>query len=291
MINLSWLKTFCTLADVGHFTQTADILFMTQSGVSQQIKKLEQHLHTELLIREGKSFSLTPAGNKLYQQGKLLLENFQVLEQSLVENDQYAGTIKIMSPGSIGIKLYPYLLDIQRQHPKLIFHYQFAPNNSIENAIINHQCDLGLMTIDSHQSHIHSRHIASENLVLVTEKNLSQCDWQQLLNIGFISHPDAAHHANKLLSENFNEFQHVEQFRQVGFSNQIHLILEPVSRGIGFTVLPINAVRAFSNQSAIRIHHLETPVSEAIYLCENRAVFKSKSQLLVKELVEKYLKN
>jgi hypothetical protein len=33
MINPVWLKTFCTLADVGHVTQTANLLFMTQSGV------------------------------------------------------------------------------------------------------------------------------------------------------------------------------------------------------------------------------------------------------------------
>lgn len=40
MINLVWLKTFCTLVEVGHFTKTADMLFMTQSGVSQQVKKI-----------------------------------------------------------------------------------------------------------------------------------------------------------------------------------------------------------------------------------------------------------
>ena len=53
MINLSWLKTFCTLADAEHFTKTAELLFMTQSGVSQHIKKLEQQLDTPLLIRDG----------------------------------------------------------------------------------------------------------------------------------------------------------------------------------------------------------------------------------------------
>lgn len=59
MINPTWLKTFCTLADIGYFTQTAELLFMTQSGVSQHIKKFELQLDTLLLIREGKPFSLT----------------------------------------------------------------------------------------------------------------------------------------------------------------------------------------------------------------------------------------
>ncbi|TMN84121.1 LysR family transcriptional regulator, partial [Pseudoalteromonas phenolica] len=44
MINPTWLNTFCTLVEVNHFTQTAERLFMTQSGVSQHIKKLEQQV-------------------------------------------------------------------------------------------------------------------------------------------------------------------------------------------------------------------------------------------------------
>ena len=39
---------------------------MTQPGVSQHIKKLEQQLGAALLARYGKSFELTEAGQRLY---------------------------------------------------------------------------------------------------------------------------------------------------------------------------------------------------------------------------------
>ena len=42
MLNPVWLKTFVTLIETGHFTKTAEKLFMTQPGVSQHIAKLEQ---------------------------------------------------------------------------------------------------------------------------------------------------------------------------------------------------------------------------------------------------------
>ena len=48
MINPLWLNTFKILVDVGHFTQTAEKLYMTQPGVSQHIKKLEQACDCEL---------------------------------------------------------------------------------------------------------------------------------------------------------------------------------------------------------------------------------------------------
>ena len=65
MINPVWLRSFCTLVDVGHFTRTAEKLHMTQSGVSQHVRKLEEQLGTALFIRTTRSISLTEAGRAL----------------------------------------------------------------------------------------------------------------------------------------------------------------------------------------------------------------------------------
>ena len=285
MINPHWLNTFCLLAEVGHFTKTAELLFMTQSGVSQHIKKLEQQLDTLLLIREGKSFTLTSAGIKLHQQGKYLLNNLVALEAAIKLDEPFSGTVKIASPGSVGLKLYPYLLDIQQQHADLVIDYSFAPNADIENNIIERKIDIGLLTDLSKAKNIVCKKIAVEPLVLVTPRHIKSVKWQQLLALGFIFHPDAAHHAQLLLSKNFAEFEHIEQFVRKGFSNQISLILEPVSRGIGFTVLPLHAVNAFHKQGDIRLHQLEYAVGESLYLCHNRQAFNTKRDHYIKSII------
>ena len=69
MINQQWLHTFLTLVEVGHFTHTAEKLYMTQPGVSQQIKKLEEQVGVALLNRVGKRFELTREGETLYRFG------------------------------------------------------------------------------------------------------------------------------------------------------------------------------------------------------------------------------
>ena len=281
MINQVWLKTFCTLVEVGHFTQTADKLFMTQSGVSQQIKKLEKQLDTTLLIRDGKSFSLSDAGNQLYQKGRELLRSAEELEQHIKQDNEYEGRIKIASPGSVGLKLYPYLLNIQRIHSALIIDYIFAPNRQIEQDLVDRKLDVGLMTQLSQSSRLISENIAVEPLVLVTSNHVKSIDWPTLIELGFISHPDAAHHGGLLLSENFSEFQHVEQFVHQGFSNQISLILEPVSMGFGFTVLPLHAAKAFHSPQLIKIHALKKSVSESLYLCVNsRSILANRTQFI-----------
>jgi DNA-binding transcriptional LysR family regulator len=67
MLNPLWLHTFKTLIEVGHFTQTAEKLYMTQPGVSQHIKKLESACGYALIKREKKSFELTEQGQRVYE--------------------------------------------------------------------------------------------------------------------------------------------------------------------------------------------------------------------------------
>jgi len=73
MINPLWLRSFCTLVEIGHFTRTAERLHMTQSGVSQHIHKLEALLAAPLLLREGKQFTVTEAGERLYREAREIL--------------------------------------------------------------------------------------------------------------------------------------------------------------------------------------------------------------------------
>ena len=289
MINLVWLKTFCTLADVGHFTQTAEKLFMTQSGVSQHIKKLEQQLDTSLLLRAGKSFSLTDAGNKLNQQGRDLLQQTDELAELVKQDNALIGTVRIASPGSIGLKLYPHLLDIQQNQSKLIIDYVFAPNHQIEKDLCERKIDIGLVTELNKNSKLLYTELALEPLILVTEKSITSINWQTLTELGFINHPDAEHHANLVLSDNFSEFEHIDQFKHQGFSNQISLILEPISRGIGFTVLPLHAVNAFHKQDKIRFHPLQNPVNETVYLCCNKNMHEPQRTKYVKSLITSFM--
>ena len=289
MINYTWLNTFCRLVEVGHFTRTAEALFMTQSGVSQHIKKLEQQLNTPLLVRDGKQFSLTDAGLKLHQHGTELLKNTTELEAYIKQDTPFAGVIKVASPGSVGLKLYPHLLDIQTIHPELTIEYSFAPNTDIEDRLHDRKIDLGLVTQLNKSNGLAYLPVSEEPLLLVTSNKVKHVDWVTLLKLGFIAHPDAKHHADILLTENFAEYEGIEQFKQTGFSNQINSILEPVARGFGFTVLPLHAVNAFSQQERIRIHTLKTNISETLYLCTLSKALETKRSLFIKQEIRQYL--
>ena len=257
--------------------------------MSQHIKKLEQQLDKQLLVRVGKSFSLTNSGQQLYIKGQQLLRLADNLEALIKQDDTYTGNVKIASPGSIGLKLYPYLLSLQQQHQSLEVDYIFAPHSSIKQNLLEQQLDIGLVTQLINSSDIISEKVAEEPLVLVTSHKIKKLDWSVLINLGFISHPDAADHAKQLLTPNFQEFEHIEQFQHKGFSNQISLILAPVSLNLGFTVLPLNAVQAFTQQDLIKIHPLKQKVSEDLYLCINRQAVQYNRVKLIKSKLTEFL--
>jgi DNA-binding transcriptional LysR family regulator len=274
MINPVWLRSFCTLVEVGHFTRTAENLYMTQSGVSQHICKLEEYLGQPLLNREGKRFTLTAAGDRLYQEGQKLILSLSDLEQQVGLDPTHEGIVRVASPGSVGLKLYPHLLNLQKRYPKLVVEYQFAPNSDIEKLIAEHKVDVGIMTCLPTLNEVSLKPISKETLLLVTPSNIKEPSWDQLLALGFIDHPDGAYHAGQLLSVNFSEFQSSNQFKRSGFSNQINLILEPVGMGLGFTVLPSHAVSAFKDHDKVNVHSLTHNVSETLYIAMHRHKFK-----------------
>ncbi|MBF0580019.1 LysR family transcriptional regulator [Erysipelotrichaceae bacterium RD49] len=62
------IEYFQAVVETGNFYEAADVCHVSQSAISQQIKKLEAELGVALLERHNRTFSLTPAGSYFYGQ-------------------------------------------------------------------------------------------------------------------------------------------------------------------------------------------------------------------------------
>ncbi|EPI3546030.1 LysR family transcriptional regulator [Vibrio vulnificus] len=94
MLDLNWLKTFITLAEVKHFGKTANELHMTQPNVSLHIKQLEQTTKAKLIERN--PVQLTPAGRRLLKSAKFMLNELQICQSDLnAINELTQGTLSI----------------------------------------------------------------------------------------------------------------------------------------------------------------------------------------------------
>ncbi len=71
------IKYFQAVVRCRSFTEAAEECFISQSAISQQIQALEHELGVQLLIRENRKFSLTPAGEHFYRKSLVLIADFE----------------------------------------------------------------------------------------------------------------------------------------------------------------------------------------------------------------------
>jgi DNA-binding transcriptional LysR family regulator len=273
MINQQWLHTFLTLVEVGHFTQTAEKLYMTQPGVSQQIKKLEEQVGVPLLNRIGKRFELSREGGILYQFGCKRRQEEDQLFRELMSDNPHKGECRIACSGAMATFLYPHLLKRQKKHPGLMVAVEAAPNERIIQSILQNAIDLGIVTQPFPSTELLYEALGFESLCLVLPSSYADqlLSFDSLQRIGFIDHPDGAHYADRLLSANFGEqFRSLEKLKKSGYVNQINQILVPVSEGLGFTVLPEKAVHHFPQQSLLYVAALQVPIHDELFLVRKK---------------------
>lgn len=265
MLNPQWLKSFSTLVEVGNFTRAADRLGLTQAAVSQHVRHIEQHTGP-LLIRRPRQLELTPAGTALLDYCAELEKAARRLDNRLTEAEADTGEISIITPGSIGLSLYPALLDLQQAQPGLSVRYRFAPDSEVLDAVLNNRFELGIVTLKPDDPRLTVSHFAEEPLELVVPAGVEVRGWDDLERLGFIDHADGRAMLARLLSRWHPGSPGVSRIPSRGFSNQIGLMLEPVARGLGFTVLPRHACEAFPRQEAIHIVPCSTPVIDTLWL-------------------------
>jgi DNA-binding transcriptional LysR family regulator len=275
MLNPQWLATFITLVETGSFTRTAGLRFMTQPGVSQQLKKLERSCDTTLVVRLGKGIELTEQGRQVYEFALLQQQREEQLFDSLKFDAPYEGRCVIACSGALAQRIYPSLLMLQSQHPGLTIQLEVAPHRSIFEGITQSTIDLGISTQRLDEDNFSYQQAGTEPLALMLPAGVEvNGDFiTTLMSLGLIQHPDASHYLNLYFShcgDNTLADCDPAMFRQSGRINQLSQILLPVSKGLGFTVLPSSTLMHFADAARVEQYVAPKRVSEPLYFVTSR---------------------
>lgn len=273
MLNSLWLKTLLTLSELKSFTKTADALAMTQPGVSQHIQKLESALNVQLVIRHGKQFELTPHGSAVVDHAQNLKRKESALKAHIMHQFPYDGILNITVPGGFGRLIYPWLLDYCEQHSQIRLNIVFNPTKEVEKMIINKSSDLGFVThssVDTDQ--LIEQPYAKEKLCLVLPKSAQVSNYTDLLELGFIDHPDAMVMAARVLPQLFkNEEVDLKRLNKVSYINHVNMICEPVARGFGFTILHDHIAATSQVAKKLKLVQSRPPIYADIAVIYKRA--------------------
>jgi DNA-binding transcriptional LysR family regulator len=144
-VELRRLEYFAAVARHGSFTRAAQELWVTQSALSQQVRRLEAELGVELLRRTPRGAELTPAGEELLPRAEAVLAE---LERARADLDRHAGVtrgrVRLVAATTDTPRLLAPLAAFHRAHPGLQIALRQAPPGEIGALVASGAADVGV---------------------------------------------------------------------------------------------------------------------------------------------------
>ena len=118
------MKYFIAVVECSSFTEAAEQCYISQSAISQQIRSLEKELGVELIHRENRRFTLTPAGEYFYEQSKGILNEVEDIRRETFrigkdkELELKIGYLRCYS----GQELHQAVAEFSRLYPEVSIH-------------------------------------------------------------------------------------------------------------------------------------------------------------------------
>ncbi|AOR34675.1 hypothetical protein BFF78_29730 [Streptomyces fodineus] len=109
-MELRQIQYFVAVAEELHFGRAAERLHIGQPAVSQQVRRLERELRTQLFDRSSRTVTLTPAGQALLPEGRELLkalDSFVAKAQRLATQNE--ATFRVGISSALGQRLDDFL--------------------------------------------------------------------------------------------------------------------------------------------------------------------------------------
>jgi molybdate transport repressor ModE-like protein len=120
MLDTSKLLVLRAVAEHGSIAAAARELGYTRSAVSQQMSALERSAGVSLLIRGGKTVTLTPLGRRLIEHTERILVELRAAESAMRQPGGVAGRLKIGIPFREGPPIMSTALTkVRQRYPRL----------------------------------------------------------------------------------------------------------------------------------------------------------------------------
>lgn len=248
-ISINSLRVFQEVFEKKSMSLASKSLFMTQPGVSQHIKTMEELLETKLFDRIGKKLLATDEAVKLYPEIKSSLDN---MEKALFEcsslKRKLTGHIKIGLPIEIGNNLVlSKVAKWAKEHPAVTLEFNYDHILRQAPLIISGELDFAVTDSYTYPKEINSQTLFNENLVLISSREYAKendleedTHLKQLEKQKFIRYlPDAP-----IINQWF-EF-HYKKRPDLNFRvtlMDVRGVLRSVSEGLGIGVVPLHVLK------------------------------------------------
>lgn len=147
-MNLRRLKYFVKIVDIGSLTQAAEVLYIAQPALSQQLATLEGEVHQQLLVRTKRGVTPTEAGKVLYRHAQVILRQCdQALADMEAAGRGLSGQVSVgLAPGTAASALaLPLLRTVRARHPGVLLYLNENYGITLSELIMNGRMDLAVL--------------------------------------------------------------------------------------------------------------------------------------------------
>lgn len=276
-LNWTLLHTYLVIVEEQSISNAAIKLNITQSAVSQNLKKLEEQLEVKLIERNNKNFTLTEIGEDLYKTAIDVYSKLVKFEQKLTAtSNTIKDTLHIMSVSGLVSNDFDNLLTYYHQHyPNINLNITTATHAEIVKKINNNHPAIGI-TLEPKGFE------GLEKLFYLPQRYSLYCGkYHPLFNKEVINKSDViAQDYVAFDSEQLGSalspiaiFRDMEHFtgKQVAITNNLQELQRLIITGYGVGCLPDNAAQSALDRSLIRkLPPYQGVADVPVYLIWNR---------------------
>lgn len=143
-LDLELLTAFVAIVECGSFTRAAEQLNRTQSGVSMQIKRLEERVGRQLLHRHSRDLALTEDGRTLFNYARRIVD-LEEEARARLSGPPLSGEVRIGLPEWFADKrLQRLLAQFTRAHPNIHLTVRTDASSNLRAATRSGELDLAL---------------------------------------------------------------------------------------------------------------------------------------------------
>jgi len=246
-MHIETLKVFCDLVESRSFSRAAVRNSVTQSAVSQQVKNLESRFKTQLLRRDGKSASPTPAGRLFFERARSILDNFEQMQIEIASIGQdMVGSVRVSAIYSVGLhEMSLVIKSFLKQYPKVNLRVEYSKGPRVYEDCLQGIVDIGIVTYPEPRRGIRVIPLPADQLTLICAPDhplakRRQIDILQLNGEKFIAF-EKGMPSRRALDQIFRECD-IEVRLVMEFDN-IETIKRCVEIGAGVSIVPLPCVQ------------------------------------------------
>ena len=294
MPSVKQLKYLCAVADHRHFSKAAAACHVTQSTLSAAIQELEHQLGVVIFERNRKNVLITPLGEKLLHQARLILgdvEDFVSLAKS--HEEALASEIRLGVIPTIGPFLLPHLLrDLRKQFPKLKLYLKEDLSAQLVRHLQQGQLDLIILALPYPLPELEQVSLFTDEFLLCLPPG------HQLAKAGQVRQQNLKGESLLLLEEGHCLRDHALEACKLETADtdlvyqgtSLHTLVQMVANGLGVTLLPAMSVEAdvLGDTDLLLKHFSNENVSREVGMAWRKSDPRREEYQLLREFIKEH---